>query len=313
MKKTLALVFCVIFALLALAGCAGAPKEDNGWYSQDYIAEAPADEPVEEPMGESASGVDGFATVTPAETDRKLIYTANYSIRTTEIEDSYKTIVDAVKQAGGYVSNEYTYGTEPEEYGDSGRSTSMTVRIPIENFDKFLATLGEVGEVTEKSLSTEDITDEYFDVDARIEMLEGRLERLKEHLNSATKMQDIISLEEEISNVLYELDSYKGSMRRYNDRIAYSTVNIDLCEVVEQGNVVISKKTFGERVGEDLMSVLTWLGNFFTDFAVFMIAASPIILILAIIVLAIVLPITLTKKRRRARALKEAAKAEENK
>lgn len=313
MKKILAFVFCVIVALAAFAGCASKAESeyvDNGYFS-DSVADAPAEAPMEESEDKSAAGVEGMATVTPEETDRKLIYTAYYSINTTDIEGSYKTILAAVEDAGGYLSNENTWGTEPEEYGDSGRTTSMTVRIPIGEFDEFLAKLGEVGEVTSKSLSTEDITDQYFDVDARIEMLEGRIERLKEHLEKAEKMEDIISLEAEISEVLYELDSYKGTMRKFNDRIDYSTVDIELREVVKQGNVVVSKQSFGDRVGEDFMSVIKWLGNFFTEFAIFMIAATPVILILAAITLAIVLPITLTRKRRKAK--KAAKQAEEQK
>jgi len=309
MKKILALVFCVMLAILTFAGCAAKmDAPEGGYYTEDSMVEEPMAD--EENSIAGAAGVESFTTVTPDETDRKLIYTAYYSINTVDIEGSYKTVMNAVEQAGGYLSNENTYGTEPEEIGDSGRTTYMTVRIPIENFDSFIAVLGTVGEVTSKSLSTEDITDEYFDVDARIEMLEGRLERLKEHLAEATEMEDIIALEAEISDVLYELDSYKGTMRKFNDRIEYSTVNIDLYEVVQQGDVVISKKSFGDRVGEDFMSVLKWLGNFFTEFARIMIAASPVFVVLGAIACAIVLPIHFSKKRRKARAAK---KAEENK
>ena len=74
--------------------------------------------------------------------------------------------------------------------------------------------------------STDDLTSQYYDTDARIEMLNMRRDRLMGYLASATKAEDIVAFEQELSDVLYELDQLQGSKRQMDQLIDYATVDV---------------------------------------------------------------------------------------
>lgn len=310
MKKIL-LVFLTLILLLGAFGCSAPAKSNSDDTSEGgYAAEAPEPAQDEAPAASSApeaggaSGLGDLDTILAKDSGRKLVYTAQVTISTEKFEDSYNLLLKQVSDAGGYVSSESTQGTVPEVYGDRGRSSKLMVKIPVDKYEGFLSGLSQIGKLESKDQSTEDITSQYYDTDARIEMLENRYKRLNEHLKNATKMADIIALEEEISELLLELDNLKGQKRGMDNLVAYSTVTIDLYEVVKADNVGTSDKAVGTRAGESFGNTWKGIGVFFQDFVVALAGAAPVLIILAAIagiVLAIVIPINRRNKKKRQR------------
>lgn len=310
--KRTAVIMAAILLLIALnTGCAAR------FQTQQSAADAATSEAANESsssMPEFAreeempmavpleTGVGELETVRVFDTSRKLIYTANFVMETYYFETSYNSIVDAVNAARGYIGNENTEGTKPEKYGDAGRVANMQVRVPITEYDTFIRKIAGYGKISRKSQNTQDISAEYFDTDARISMLEKRYERLKQHLDNTTKMADIIELEKDMSEILYQLDSYKGQKRVYDDLVTYSTVNIELYEKVASNEIPVSDLTFGARVSRGWNDVTKWLSTFFTGLAIILLAGSPVILLVAGIALAIVLPIRISRKKKQAKA-----------
>ncbi len=317
MKKLLCLLLALI--VLASAGCAAAESESNyssyaeepadaadymyeeGSYdSYDVPAEAPAPE-AEETAGTASSSIGGLDEAEYVQNDRKLIYTSEYTIETKAFEKDYSLILDAMEKAGGFVSSENTSGTKPEVYGDAGRTAHLTLRIPVGKYSAFLDGLEGVGSVLSKSRSTEDVTTDYYDNEARIELYEKHYEKLMGYLEKATDMEDIISIEREMNDVLYTIDELKGNKRYMDDRIEYCTAHIYLNEVVEYSEVTATKESFGDRVSESFTSVIKWLGRFFEGFAVVFISALPVLAILAAVFFAIFLPVRAAKRRKKRR------------
>lgn len=312
MKK----LICVLFALFVLlaAGCsAAAPKapKDNSssaaskleyYESAAADMEAPMDAPAEfapEPAAaESGSSLGGLEEAKYVKNDRKLIYTSEYTIETKSFEADYNAVIAAAENAGGFVSSEETHGTKPEVYGDSGRTSSLTLRIPVDKYSDFLSGLEGVGSIVSRIRSSEDVTTEYYDNEARIELYEKHYEKLMAHLEKAEKMEDIIAIESEMTNVLYTIDQLKGNKRYMDDLVEYCTVNVLLREVVEYSEVSISNDTFGSRVSGAFNSVLKWLGRFFEGFAIVFIAALPVLAIIAVIFLAIFLPLRAARRKK---------------
>ena len=208
MKKLGLLLLLLLLLASTFAGCAAPSPSSSYAEAGDAAPEAPAEDAAEE-----SSGLGDLEAALAQADNRKLVYTASIVMTTEDFAGSYNQLADRVAGLGGYISYEETRGTEPTAYGDTGRHSELTVKIPVEQYETFLGGLSEIGEIESKSQTTEDITSQYYDVDARIEMLEGRYERLKEHLETATAMEDIIALEEEISQVLLELDTLKGERR----------------------------------------------------------------------------------------------------
>ena len=332
MKKQICVIAAFVLLLTLFAGCA-APQTDtfDTGFGGNSVQE-PAAEPAEDlavmemKMEESGeietaqtqeSAEDGllgeYDTANYAASSRKLIYTADYTIQSYAYVEDYDKILAALNEFGGYIASESTYGTEPEAYGDSGRETYFSLRIPIDRYEAFLEALSGIGEVVNKSQNTEDVTTQYYDNETRIEFYEAHYEKLMDYLEQATEMEDILTIEDDIREVLYTLDTLKGEQRYLDNLIEYTTVNVQLYERVKSSSMATSNETFGDRVSRGFNDVLLGLGSFFEGFAVVLIAASPILAILAVIALAIILPIRAhRKKQQRLAATQKAAQEKDS-
>ena len=219
MKKRLLPLFLAL--LLSLSACgsssggtansaaAGDASADNGW------AEAAMD------AADTAGGAD-FSAV---RRNAKLILHAALSLETQDFEKSAADIEKMTAEAGGYIESSGTYG-------DTGsRSANYTLRVPQEKFEQFYAQLGENMHVVSRSRSSEDVTEQYTDIETRLATLQTKHERLLSLLEKADKMEDIIALENALADCEYEIDSLTGSKRRYDDLVGFSTFYINLREV----------------------------------------------------------------------------------
>ena len=219
MKKRLLPLFLAL--LLSLSACgsssggtansvaAGDASADNGW------AEAAMD------AADTAGGAD-FSAV---RRNAKLILNADLSLETQDFEKSAADIEKMTAEASGYIESSGTYG-------DTGsRSANYTLRVPQEKFEQFYAQLGENMHVVSRSRSSEDVTEQYTDIETRLATLQTKHERLLALLEKADKMEDIISLENALADCEYEIDSLTGSKRRYDDLVGFSTFYINLREV----------------------------------------------------------------------------------
>ena len=199
MKRILSLLLVLLFAIGLLAGCAAGYNKNANYYGADSAQEPPA-------PSQSTSASEHIL-VPGKTTDRKLIYRASLSIRTDTYHDDYTWINNKLVEAGGYLAQESTSGTAPESSGDTGRYSYLELRIPVEKLETFLSDLSEHCKVVEKRLEVEDNTDAYYDLDVRIRALELRYAKLEEYLASAEKLEDLLTLEKEMSEVLSDLDT----------------------------------------------------------------------------------------------------------
>ena len=243
-----------------------------------------------------SSAADGSVEIGDPLAGRKIIKTVNVVSETKELDSALAKIESDVAALGGYIQSSNTYGKSYEKY--SNRHASYTLRIPAEMLDSFMNSMGGYVNITSKTEKVDDITDTYTDIEARLETLKTQETRLIELLAKAEKLEDIITLEERISNVRYEIESYEARMRNYNTLIAFSTVNIDLSEVIDYTPEPIKDPTFGERLGEAFKESWKEFAEGCKDFSVGLVYALPTLLVLAVIALVIVVIIVSAVKRR---------------
>lgn len=299
MKKTLLLVtiliLLVFFACSCTAGANSAKYEEDPYYDLSESTAVAEDTADAEPSG-IASG--SFNSIIIANSDAKLIYSATYYISTKNFDDDLADIISSTAKYNGYIASEESSGTRAEQYGDSGRYSDITIKIPIDSYAAFTSELSGIGTITNKHQSVDNITEQYIDIEGRISLLETRYKKLEEHLNSASQMQDIIDLEKEMSEILYELEALQGEKRGYDNLISYSTINIILTEVISSSDITISNENFFDKASEGFMNTLYGIGSFFEGLGVFLISAFPVLLILALAGTAVILIIKLIKKQR---------------
>ena len=235
-----------------------------------------ASEPVEyeEASYDMAAGYDMGVTTYGAvqQTERKLVRTANLTIRTNAFDDALDQVQAKLTETGGYIENLY-------QYGESTRHISLTMRVPSVQLDAFLLSLEGAGKVTDRSESTTDMTTEYYDNEARLNTLYEKRDRLNELLVKAENVSDLIEIESAIADTQYQIDRFETSQRSIDRQVDMSQVYLTLME--QQQTVINPELTLAERIRAGFENSIEWLGEFGRDMIVFVVMASPVIGIIA--------------------------------
>lgn len=279
---------------------------DNG--SFNYVADSKAEESYDVYYDAEAPTVS--AEPQTSVTTRKIIYTSDYEIQTKDYDGSAAALDALMAKYGAYFESSNTYGSK-----DSGsRRSNFTVRVPVANYRAFVGEAGTLGVVISTSQNNRDVTESYFDTEARLESAKIREERVLEILKNAAMLDDVLALERELADIRYEIESFTGTLRKYDSLINYSTVTIRLIEVTD---VVVPKATpltFGERMSKGFTSGINDFVDGLQDFAV-MLSYNFIGIIIWLVLIAIaVCALVIVSKKRSARKAARAEKTEpENK
>ena len=292
-KKTKGL-FLTVTAAVLLAGC-GSSASGGSYYNSDYMAPAEAvsadsaksEEAVDYEYNGAGSGIITETDSTQQDTGEKLVYRGSLNIQTKDYGTSSSKLRAMVSEYGGLIESEEEY--EEGSYYTGSETKKLwtlytTVRIPTDKCQEFMSGSAEIGNVVSRSSSAENISRRYNDVSAQIEALEKQQTRLLEMMDEAKTIEDMIAVEDRLSEVQYQLNSLKTSRESMDTDIAYSTINVTLREVRVYAEV---SESFLERLTNRLGNGFV---NFFDDIQSLILAfagALPYLLILAVIVLAV--------------------------
>ena len=167
------------------------------------------------PLIRSGAGVD-LEEVRP---ERMLIWKANLSIEVWNISNAVNQASSMAERAGGFIEQKSDRGEE---------SSSLTLRIPAKAFKTALLDLETIGTVTYRNVTGEDITEDYMDVDARLKNKIVLRDRLKQLLEKATEVKDILSIETELNRVQADIDSMEGRIKSLKGQVDYATIRLSL-------------------------------------------------------------------------------------
>lgn len=219
-------------------------------------------------------------TVTAMVPDRKIVKHSYLTLETKEFDTALGQLLAAITEQGGYIESQSTNGQSLMHRGAYyERSASIQARIPADKLDSVTTAVGGIGNVTSKNESIDDITDSYFDSQARLDSLKLQEDRLLDILSKAEKLEDVISLERALSDVRYQIESLTATMRRMDSQIAYSYLNLDLREVVEYQPTTSAPKTLSEKIAASFKRSGEKLAWFFEAVLLFIIEDLPLILI----------------------------------
>lgn len=274
--------------------------EDAGFsyngYEEEYAAEDTADMKDGATEGSSISEEAG-----PSEYSQKLIRNYSYSFETTDFDKSAAFIEEQVTKYKGYIESSDTNGS-------SRKSSNMTIRIPEKSANAFIKETGQIGEIIQKTESTEDITLKYFDTKSRLESLQTQHERILELLKKAETLEDIVSLEEHLSDIEYQIDSYGSQLKVYDNLVNYVTINIELNEVSQIQ--AVEEDTFLQKISKGLSRNTEDVLIGVIAFIVFFITSIPYLIVIGILVAIIVAIVKMMRKKNRKRKDKQQEKVD---
>ena len=252
----------------------------------------------------------------------KLVYTCNVTMETTEFDKTLAAIKAAIKELGGFIQSESASDSAGNWYYSDYKKTygtlveEITVRIPSENYEQFLNGLNDSGKITNKDQSVENITKTYYDTATTIKSLETQEERLLKMMKEAETIEDMLAIEDRLSEVQNELSIYKSRLSQMDTDVDYSTVCLYIKEVLEytpdDGPVYTS--TFADRLKNTLSNTWEDFKEFLENALFFLIQSFPVLLILGLVnwlVFSLIVK-SIRKKRAKKAAAIEVAGAEDN-
>lgn len=263
-------------------------------YDEDSYDGA-ADTASESVAADSGSSSSAAAMVTDA---KKIIKRYYYDYETEEFDSAFAYLKAQIEKYNGYVASSDVDGT-------SYRTLNLTARIPAEVSDEFTGQLGSLGTLTSQSESAEDITLQYTDTESRIKSLKTEQERLNALLEKADNLESIITLENRLTEVRYELENYQSRKNLYDDLVSYSTVNITLREVVY--TVAVDDSSFFSRITSGLESTFRDIKINAADFIVWFIVNLPYLIIWILIIFVIVKIVRLLVRKRKIKKQKDSS------
>ena len=206
---------------------------------------------------------------------------------------------DAISAVGGYIESQGSTGISYGS-GRSSRRLTATVRVPADKYEDFVSGLGSIMNVTSSSSSAENVTEAYYDAAARLETLKAERESLQKmmaSIDTAVQYDFWLTLQKRLSETEQDIAALEARLRTYDNRVSYSTVTINLREVLEL--TPAESPTFGSRISKAFSSSWQSFGEFWQDVAVFIVSALPAIITLAVIVLVIVVTVLAATRKKK--------------
>lgn len=216
--------------------------------------------------------------------NRKLIRTVRLEMQTKEFDALIDGIRKKVQEMGGYIESSSMWGNS--YYNSGTRNCEYTVRIPSEHLDEFVQVVGELGNVTYKNESVEDVTLQYVDVESHKKALETEQERLLELMEQAENLEDLLAIESRLSEVRYGLENYGSQKRLLDNQIDYSTINLSIAEV--ERITETGEKSFFQEIAERFGNSLYMVGKGLRGFVIGLIGSLPVLTVWAAVIAGLV-------------------------
>lgn len=205
---------------------------------------------------------------------KKIIKDGRLGIRVQELEKTKLRFDTLMRNYGGYYAKESLNNTDWES------SYNLKIRIPNVNFEKFIADIemGD-GEIEYKEIDARDVTDQFIDLETRLENKRNYLKRYNDLLKQAKSIKEILEIEEKIRGLEEEIESTTGRLKYLSDLVDYSTLDLTISKRKDFKYNPVNRDKFSERLKQSLSKGLYGL----VDFLLLMIKIWPFWIIITVI------------------------------
>ena len=294
MKKTTALLLALLM-MLSLCACGSSTSSnyakaagDSASYNSSY--EAAYAEPAAYDMDEYG----GFSAVATeegrdAESDapevdpEKIIYSSDVTVETTSFDETVARVEGMTKEYGGWIESSSVNGANFYDVSrgySRNRSASFSLRIPSSRFNEVMGKLSELGNIPYSHTYTENVTAQYYDVQARLTAYQAQETRLLEMMELAETVEDVILLESRLSELRYQIESLQSTLKNWDRRVSYSSVYLTVKEVQEYTPEPEVRVSYGEELIGALKDGIVGVGEFLKGLLLFLVEILPALVIL---------------------------------
>lgn len=277
------LLAAILAAVLLLTACGGAATQAPGGGTMP-AAEMPAaataapaapEAAANDGMGLEERGPDqagGTAAEPQAQQPQRLVIkNATLSVEVASVTDAEAQIRARAEQLGGYVVSVQTMGS------DAYMSSLIVFRVPAERFEEALGGVeGLARKVLSRSVSGEDVTEEFVDLGSRLRNLEAARDRLLDLLNQATRVEDALQVNQALTDVQGQIEQIQGRMNYLSQSAAFSTISADLQPVPPPPTIYEEDGWQPLRVAGEALAGLVSFGQALVNLGIVLVVWSPI-------------------------------------
>jgi hypothetical protein len=223
---------------LALAGCAQAAMPTSapemllpampgnaGARAGDAVQGGGAEYNKAAPFAPQESGPSASAS----SADRLVVRNASLTVVVHDPAQSARDIRLMAEGMGGFVVSSNVYQATFGDNSVQATRASITVRVPAERLDDALEQIAKAAiEVSNQSVSGEDVTAQYTDLQSQLRNLESAEAQLRQIMDAATKTEDVMAVFNQLTQVQGQIESVKGQIQYYQESARLSAISVDL-------------------------------------------------------------------------------------
>lgn len=231
--------------VLALAGCGGSSGDSStaaGAASGPKVASQPAERGAPDAGDGAATGSSGGSTGQAADAasfEQRVVRTADLAVQTSDVAASVARVRSIAEAAKGFVADEQTTTSpsEPrpmESDGDPAgprrpwSQSVLTLRVPNASLDRVMQEVGDLGSVTSRSQTSQDVTGKYVDTTSRVRSQTASVERVRALLAQAKDLGQVVQIEGELARREADLESLKSQLAALEDQTTLSTLTVTI-------------------------------------------------------------------------------------
>lgn len=219
-------IFCFLFFALTFSSCEKVAGSASVSDEKMMVVNAPM-----------SSGSQSDEMVIP----QKIIKQGNLKFETDDLETTFNQIQVAIKANAGSIQNDY------QEKNYNNITKNLTVRVPSQNFDSFLRAISKgVAYFDEKNISSKNVTEEYIDLNSRLNTKRKLEARYLQILQKANKISEILEIEKQISTIREEIEAKEGQLKYLESRVSESVITIEFYKTIAEKEGV--KISYGSKL-----------------------------------------------------------------
>ncbi|MCX7710791.1 MAG: DUF4349 domain-containing protein [Clostridia bacterium] len=217
---------------------------------------------------------------------RKIIRNANISVEVENFEKSYGQIKSLIS-AFGFIQES---NIKKEKIYNEGKEKLITrgvivVRVDKNKFENVLSDIKGLGLLLDESIKSDDVTDQFFDVESRLRLLKYEESRLEEYLKKINDPDTIFKTESRLTDIRHEIEGLTGTLKKWSDLVELSTITINMVEKGFDSNVPTAQtKSYWGRLSGSFLGSIKGVATFFGEFLIVLVQSLPVLIVLGLIV-----------------------------
>ncbi len=206
--------------------------------------------------------------------DKKMIKTGSLRLEVKSFRNSSTRVHNTIRQLGGYIAQ------EQQSTSNERTETVITIKVPVDQFENMINQLpAEEDKVLERKISTEDVTGDIVDTQARLETKKQLRAKYLEFLKESKKMEDVLQVQNSVNNLQQEIESAAGRVQSLSRQALFSTINLTFYQPVAGYTAADADPSFLTRMGNAFKTGGSWIADLFVG----MISVWPLLLLTAVI------------------------------